>query len=490
MGDNVAIRRETLGRVMRLVQALGTGQHLDDVLDLIAHAVVDVIGFDAVAVNVRTHSGDLAVRTVVGPPEMEQLLGGTLSHDGWLELLASGAGWGELRFLREPDLDDEVPHLDPWQERLPLAAELCTDPAVESWQPEFALLAPMWRAPGDLLGVISVDLPRSGLTPDAEQRALLELFASQAAAAVERVHAFDAASDAASLYRAAFGASPAPTTLLDDALRVVEANPAFLELSDALSGELDGRPLADIIRIDEFDSAAAQLARLPVGRSTVIAEECRLNHPRGQKWDKWVHVAVQRVDSVSADDRYVCIVSDRTAARAALSAMRRVAEYDGLTGLQVRDVGLREIERRAALLSHGRRAVMAFLYCDLDNFKIVNDTSGHVVGDEILAAVAARLRQVADPDDSVCRWGGDEFGVIAERRSIAELVDLAHRLVTGVRVLADTATSHSPVSRLGLSVGVAPFTEMVDTIAVMEAADVALYRSKNHPVDKVHVEPV
>ncbi|MGU3502582.1 hypothetical protein [Mycobacterium sp. C31M] len=118
MPDTVNLRREVLTRIMATVQELGSGQDLDGVLELIARAVVDVIGFDAVAVNMRTRHGHLAVRIVVGPPEMEQLRGGTMSHDGWLHLLDSDTAWGELRFLREPDLDESVPHLDPWQERI------------------------------------------------------------------------------------------------------------------------------------------------------------------------------------------------------------------------------------------------------------------------------------------------------------------------------------------------------------------------------------
>lgn len=325
--DTVNLRREVLTRIMATVQELGSGQDVDDVLELIARAVVDVIGFDAVAVNVRTRHGDLAVRIVVGPPEMEQLRGGTMSHDGWLHLLDSGTAWGELRFLREPDLDESVPHLDPWQERIDAPRPAGSDdPLVEPWQPEFALLAPMWRAPGELLGVISVDLPRSGLTPDAEQRTLLELFTGQAGAAIKRVHAFDVAADTASLYRAAFSASPSPTAVLDDRLRIAEANSAFHDLADAVDGEPIDRPLAELVDIGDERHIIAHLAELPSGRSTVVADECRLHHPRGQDWDRWVHIAIQRVDALTGYDRYICSVTDRTAARAAMTEMRHIAE--------------------------------------------------------------------------------------------------------------------------------------------------------------------
>jgi diguanylate cyclase (GGDEF)-like protein/PAS domain S-box-containing protein len=489
--DIVNIRREALARILATVQDLGGGQDLDVILELIARAVVEVIGFDAIAINVRTHHGDLAVRTVVGPPEMEQLRGGTLSHDGWLELLDSGAALGELRFLREPDLDDSVPHMDPWVERIePPCFSGAADPKAEPWQPEFALLAPMWRSPTELLGVISVDLPRSGLTPDAEQRTLLELFSAQAGAAIQRVHAFDVAADMTNLYRAAFSASPAPTAVLDEHLCITDVNSAFHDLTDAVDGELLGRPLVELADLRGGEHLIAQLAGPKAGRSTVLAEECRLRHPRGQQWDRWVHVAIQRVDALSGQDRYVCIVSDRTASRAAMSEMRHTAEHDELTGLQVRSVGLRELERHTHSMTPGQQTVVALLYCDLDNFKAVNDTNGHLAGDELLVAVAARLRSIADTDDTVCRWGGDEFGLVVERRSITEIVDLARRLVAGVGDVAEAAISEDPVRRIGLSVGVAPFARQVAARVVMRAADTALYRSKTHPTDKVHVQPL
>ncbi|MGU3502581.1 GGDEF domain-containing protein [Mycobacterium sp. C31M] len=331
----------------------------------------------------------------------------------------------------------------------------------------------MWRAPGELLGVISVDLPRSGLTPDAEQRTLLELFTGQAGTAIKRVHAFDAAADAANLYRAAFSASPSPTAVLDDRLR-----------------ELIDRPLAELVDIGDERHIVAHLAELPSGRSTVVADECRLHHPRGQQWNRWVHIAIQRVDALAGCDRYICSVIDRTAARAAMTEMRHIAEHDALTRLQVRAVGLRELDRRTDLLATGHTAVVALPYCDLDNFKAVNDTNGHIAGDELLVVIARRLRSTADDADIVCRWGGDEFGLVVQRRSITEVVDLAHRLVAAIAGIAETASPDDPVRRIGLSVGVAPFTRYVEARVVMRAADTALYRSKNHPTDKVHVQPL
>jgi diguanylate cyclase (GGDEF)-like protein len=132
--------------------------------------------------------------------------------------------------------------------------------------------------------------------------------------------------------------------------------------------------------------------------------------------------------------------------------------------------------------------VVALRFCNLDNFKSVNDTEGHFAGDRALTGVACCLLEQAEATDVVCRWGGDEFGVIAARRSVADIVDLANRMVAGVRALANAAAAGDPVRRLGISVGVAAFDRAISPHDVVLAADAALYRSKAHETERVHVE--
>lgn len=491
MGDFVTLHRDVLGRFMAIVEALGGRRDLDEVLELIAHAVVDVIGFDAVAVNIRTRANELQVRTVVGPPELETLRGGTMSHDDWLEMLESGVRWGELRFLRTAELDESVPHADPWPERFVESPEDHHDDDTEPWRPEFALLVPMWGSPHQLLGVISVDLPRSGRTPDVQQRALLELFGSHAGAAVERAHALDIANDRASLYRTAFSSSPAPTAILDGTLRLVDVNGALLDLMDALEADVLGRPLTDIVDLDDPERVSALLATLESEQGVVLGEECALRHPRGHSWERWVHVAVRRVDGITFGTRYLCTVADRTDDRASMNEMRRRAEHDQLTGLKVRSVGLIALERMCAQLADGpdsAKGVAALVFCDLDNFKSVNDTAGHMAGDQVLVAIAQLLVRHVDDCDVVCRWGGDEFGVILSRHSRQSVVDVAYELVDAVRAVAAGAAEDDPIRLLGISVGIAVFEGATDPHDIVLAADAALYRSKTHDSQRVHVE--
>jgi diguanylate cyclase (GGDEF)-like protein len=141
------------------------------------------------------------------------------------------------------------------------------------------------------------------------------------------------------------------------------------------------------------------------------------------------------------------------------------ARQDSLTGLANRAAFYE------ALATSGPRAV---LYCDLDAFKPVNDELGHVAGDELLRAVAGRIKACVRGGDVVARLGGDEFAVLCAGASDEQAHDLAERIRAAVtepyRVGGSTA-------RLGISIGVAG-SDGVGADDVLERADRALYQAK------------
>jgi diguanylate cyclase (GGDEF)-like protein len=159
--------------------------------------------------------------------------------------------------------------------------------------------------------------------------------------------------------------------------------------------------------------------------------------------------------------------------------LERLAMYDHLTGLPNRRL-LRELFAHEA--AHARRdgRSMALLFVDLDHFKAVNDQHGHAAGDELLIAVAARLREVVRASDTVCRIGGDEFLVLLPRVDGWERATAtAERTIAAVRQPLLLKGVHEPV-RVGASVGVAMYpADGADFDALARAADVAMYRSKD-----------
>ncbi len=154
-----------------------------------------------------------------------------------------------------------------------------------------------------------------------------------------------------------------------------------------------------------------------------------------------------------------------------------LATHDPLTQLHNRRWFEDELAR--ALAEHERRGLGgALLWCDLDDFKLVNDTYGHHVGDEVLVRLAEALSDETRRSSSLARLGGDEFAMLIPGAGEAEAVQAAHRLL-GVLAARTFAVEGGDI-RLSASVGVAVFPQDGHTVeALLARADTAMYRAKN-----------
>jgi len=171
----------------------------------------------------------------------------------------------------------------------------------------------------------------------------------------------------------------------------------------------------------------------------------------------------------------VATIVDETERRRSADELFHRAVHDPLTGLANRVLLIDRLDH--ALARADRRAqTVAILYVDLDGFKAVNDTSGHAVGDEVLRLVADRLAGAVRPEDTVARFGGDEFVVLCE-----DLADPADALRVADRILADLGRPiqhRSGLARLSASIGVVMADGPGSGAALIEAADEAMYRAK------------
>jgi diguanylate cyclase (GGDEF)-like protein len=161
-----------------------------------------------------------------------------------------------------------------------------------------------------------------------------------------------------------------------------------------------------------------------------------------------------------------------------------LATHDPLTGLPNRTLILDRIEQ---MLARSRRSQtpVAALFVDLDNFKSINDTLGHSVGDELLRAVAARLEGVVRDIDALGRLGGDEFVVIAEELSLAAGPELiAERLLDALaqpfKLGADKQTRVTVAASIGIAAadGASPDGDGASAEELLREADIAMYRAK------------
>jgi diguanylate cyclase (GGDEF)-like protein len=177
-----------------------------------------------------------------------------------------------------------------------------------------------------------------------------------------------------------------------------------------------------------------------------------------------------------ADGGAVLLLEDITERRSAEAKITHLARYDDLTALPNRVHFRDEIERLLAV-SHDAERLSALLFVDLDQFKQVNDTLGHPCGDQLLCAVANRLREMLRPEDFVARFGGDEFVVFQQNISAPEdAASLARRIVER---LSERYRIDNHLVEIGASVGIALTSpEGVSADTLLKNADMALYRAK------------
>lgn len=147
------------------------------------------------------------------------------------------------------------------------------------------------------------------------------------------------------------------------------------------------------------------------------------------------------------------------------------AQHDDLTGLRNR-AGLRDILYEAVQRAHQNNQPLCLMFLDIDHFKPVNDTYGHAMGDEILQRFARTLKGMVRSEDTVVRWGGEEFLLLCPNTNLEQARKLAEKLRTCIE---NESWPHR--QRLTCSFGVAANSGS-DPRALIEQADKALYRAK------------
>jgi diguanylate cyclase (GGDEF)-like protein/PAS domain S-box-containing protein len=169
------------------------------------------------------------------------------------------------------------------------------------------------------------------------------------------------------------------------------------------------------------------------------------------------------------------VLADALERQAIEDAIRERAVHDPLTGLPNRVLFVDRLEHALARLGR-QRCLCAILFLDLDHFKLVNDSLGHHVGDELLAAAAPRLKQALRSSDTVARFGGDEFGILLEDiASERDAIESAERIAAiFARPFVLSGSEHFVTTSIGIAL--ARGGELADEL--IRDADAAMYRAK------------
>jgi diguanylate cyclase (GGDEF)-like protein len=174
------------------------------------------------------------------------------------------------------------------------------------------------------------------------------------------------------------------------------------------------------------------------------------------------------------DGGWATTLEDVTEGRRDQARIEHLAHYDALTNLPNRTLFQRHAEG-LLLETEGRK--FAILYIDVDEFKRINDTLGHLIGDEFLKGVAERLRQSVGPEDFIARLGGDEFAILQNGIAGAGDVEaLVARIYSALRTPFD-CNGHQLSSDASIGIAIAP-RDGSDLLDLLKNADLAMYAAK------------
>ena len=276
--------------------------------------------------------------------------------------------------------------------------------------------------------------------------------------------------DTSAPYRALVQNASDVVGLVDESGLIRYLTPSVERVLGYTPSDLEGQTLADLIHPRDVERAVSFLADTRDQRGATAPTEWRVRHRDGT----WIHLETVGTNLL-ADPTVRSIVltaRDVTERKVVERQLAKQAFHDPLTGLANRSL-LKDRVQRANLRD---RRSFTLLFLDLDNFKHVNDSLGHAVGDQLLVEVASRIQQCVRPIDTAARLGGDEFAVFLEDSpDIEDAITVAERIIeslkTPIKVSGKTAFTST-------SIGIAPGSLADSTDELLRNADIAMYRAK------------
>ncbi len=287
--------------------------------------------------------------------------------------------------------------------------------------------------------------------------------------------------DARERFRMAFEGTPIGMLLLDLDGRIQQVNGTFALRQGARTEDLVGTSFLSMLHPEDRAASAERGAEIAAGGRQHSRTERRLVNRDGV-W--WAQVHASAVHDSDGEPSYMVVqVEDITERRAAQERLNHLALHDTLTGLPNRLLLQQRLEHDLAV-ARREGAATAVLFCDLDRFKVINDSLGHAAGDQVLQAVAARLGDCVRPHDTVARLGGDEFVIVCSRlHDPDDIQTIIRRIVASVSAPIEVDGESVEV---GVSIGVAMDHDGTgDPEVLLRDADTAMYGAKGREADAV-----
>ena len=249
---------------------------------------------------------------------------------------------------------------------------------------------------------------------------------------------------------------------------IADANPPLCEMLGYTLEEIRGRNAIEFVAPDQRARVQAVL-----DGGLDLSYESSLIRKDGQRMPVEL---IGRTLVYGEEKLRMSIVRDLRDRHAAQARIHHLAHHDALTGLPNRMSFMERLDRQIDRARAANRS-MALLFVDLDHFKRVNDSLGHLIGDQLLQTVAARISASLRANDVVARFGGDEFIVLLDDASRDDVAQVAHKLLRAIELPIDAEGRDLSVTP---SVGIAMFPHDGTTpTELIKNADTAMYIAKS-----------
>jgi len=269
--------------------------------------------------------------------------------------------------------------------------------------------------------------------------------------------------------------SPVSVMITDTEGRIEYVNPKFTHLTGYSLADVAGKNPC-ILKSGETPPEEYKKLWGTIGKGEDWRGEFHNRNRNGELF--WVSASISPItDEEGKVTHFLSFQEDITLRKQTEETIRRMAYLDPLTGLPNRHF-FHELLQKGLAQAQRHKHQMAVLFLDLDRFKVVNDTLGHFVGDQLLKAVALRLKECCRREgETVARWGGDEFIILVpEITSVQETVRMARIIIESFAALFDLSGQQLTIST---SIGISIFPDDgLDADSLIKKADMAMYQAK------------